>query len=169
MLSLCESHSLSFTHARTHTHMHAHTHACTHARAHTHTHTHTHTFPPSLSCPPDSELVVGFENTAYDVDEIDGYQLACVAVLSGDLDGREVRLSYSTTSGTACTLTSDVTFPYTDKDFIMVPYSAIGNHILLMKSSLITFSPSLIIMYIYTCQVLIFHQKIYVYVIIILT
>ena len=51
---------------------------------------------------PESALVVGLEETAYTVDEVDSYQLVCVAVLSGDVDGREISLSYSTTGGTAC-------------------------------------------------------------------
>ena len=46
--------------------------------------------------------MVGLEETAYTVDEVDSYQLVCVGVLSGDVDGREISLSYSTTSGTAC-------------------------------------------------------------------
>ena len=50
----------------------------------------------------ESALVVGLEETAYTVDEVDSYQLVCVGVLSGDVDGREIMLSYSTTSGTAC-------------------------------------------------------------------
>ncbi|CAI8052154.1 Sodium/calcium exchanger 2 [Geodia barretti] len=49
----------------------------------------------------ESALVVGLEETAYTVDEVDSYQLVCVGVLSGDVDGREISLSYSTTSGTA--------------------------------------------------------------------
>ena len=49
----------------------------------------------------DSALVVGFEQTAYTIDEVDGYQLVCIDVLSGDVDGREIVLDYSTTSGTA--------------------------------------------------------------------
>ena len=53
---------------------------------------------------------MGFEETAYDVDEVDSYQLVCVGVLSGDLDGREVMLSYSTTSGTACKFGRDVLY-----------------------------------------------------------
>ena len=50
----------------------------------------------------ESALVVGLEETAYTVDEVDSYQLVCVGVLSGDVDGREISLSYCTTSGTAC-------------------------------------------------------------------
>ena len=50
----------------------------------------------------ESDLVVGLEETAYTVDEVDSYQLVCIGVLSGDVDGREITLSYSTTSGTAC-------------------------------------------------------------------
>ena len=38
------------------------------------------------------------------MDEIDSYQLVCVGVLSGDVSGREIMLSYSTASGTACML-----------------------------------------------------------------
>ena len=47
---------------------------------------------------------MGLEKTAYTVDEIGSYQLVCVGVLSGDVNGREMMLSYSTTSGTACML-----------------------------------------------------------------
>ena len=52
----------------------------------------------------ESALVVGFQQTAYTIDEVDGYQLVCIQVLSGDVDGREIMLDYSTSSGTACTL-----------------------------------------------------------------
>ena len=48
--------------------------------------------------------MVGLERRDYRVDEIDSYQLVCVGVLSGDVDGREIMLSYSTASGTACML-----------------------------------------------------------------
>ena len=44
---------------------------------------------------------VGFEQTAYLVGEVDGFQLVCIDVLSGELDGREIELDYSTTSGSA--------------------------------------------------------------------
>ena len=46
-------------------------------------------------------MTVGFEQTAYTVTEIDGYQLACFKVLSGDIAGRELAFDYSTSSGTA--------------------------------------------------------------------
>ena len=52
----------------------------------------------------DSALVVGFEQTAYTVDEVDDYQLVCIVVLSGDVDGREIILDYTTSSGTASRL-----------------------------------------------------------------
>ena len=46
-------------------------------------------------------MTVGFEQSAYTVDEVDSYQLACFAVLSGDIAGRELAFDYTTTSGTA--------------------------------------------------------------------
>ena len=49
-------------------------------------------------------VTVGFEETAYTVTEVDGYQLACFKVLSGDLAGRELEFDYSTSSGTASKL-----------------------------------------------------------------
>jgi hypothetical protein len=49
----------------------------------------------------ESAIVVGFEETAYIVYEVDGYQLVYIDVLSGNVDGREIRLYYCTTSGTA--------------------------------------------------------------------
>ena len=48
-------------------------------------------------------VTVGFEQSAYTVDEVDSYQLACFAVLSGDIAGRELAFDYTTTSGTAST------------------------------------------------------------------
>lgn len=42
------------------------------------------------------------QQTAYRVDEVDGYQLVCFGILSGDIAGRELTFEYSTTSGTAC-------------------------------------------------------------------
>lgn len=41
------------------------------------------------------------QQTAYTVGEVDDYQLACFEVLSGDIDGREIVIDYSTASGTA--------------------------------------------------------------------
>ena len=35
------------------------------------------------------------------MDEVDDVQLVCIGVLSGDVDGREIILRYSTSSGTA--------------------------------------------------------------------
>ena len=52
----------------------------------------------------DSALVVGFEQSSYRVDEVDSYQMVCIEVLSGDVDGREIVLDYSTASGTASKL-----------------------------------------------------------------
>ena len=46
-------------------------------------------------------VTVGMQQTAYRIDEVDGYQLVCVGVLSGDIAGRELTFDYSTTSGTA--------------------------------------------------------------------
>ena len=51
----------------------------------------------------ETALRVGLEHTAYTVDEVDGFQLVCIDVLSGDVDGREITLDYSTSSGTAST------------------------------------------------------------------
>ena len=44
---------------------------------------------------------MGLEHTAYTVDEVDGFQLVCIDVLSGDIDGRDIILHYSTSSGSA--------------------------------------------------------------------
>ena len=41
------------------------------------------------------------QQTAYTVGEVDDYQLVCFEVLSGDIDGREIVIDYSTASGTA--------------------------------------------------------------------
>ena len=49
----------------------------------------------------ETALRVGLEQTAYTVDEVDSFQLVCIDVLSGDVDGREIILDYSTSSGTA--------------------------------------------------------------------
>lgn len=46
-------------------------------------------------------VTVGFEQTAYTVDEVDDYQLVCFKVLSGNLASRELTFDYTTTSGTA--------------------------------------------------------------------
>ena len=64
----------------------------------------TENSPPNHFYVSDSALVVGFEQTAYTVDEVDGYQLVCIVVLSGDVDGREIVLDYKTSSGTASRL-----------------------------------------------------------------
>ena len=37
----------------------------------------------------------------YSVHETDGYQVVCAEVQSGDIAGRTIEISYSTTSGTA--------------------------------------------------------------------
>ena len=41
------------------------------------------------------------QQTAYTVGEVDNYQLVCLGVLSGDIDGREIVITYTTGSGTA--------------------------------------------------------------------
>ena len=46
-------------------------------------------------------VTIGMQQTAYTVGEVDDYQLACFEVLSGDIDGREIVIDYSTASGTA--------------------------------------------------------------------
>ena len=46
-------------------------------------------------------VTIGFEQSEYTIGEVDGYQLACLGVLSGDIDSREIVFDYSTTSGTA--------------------------------------------------------------------
>ena len=46
-------------------------------------------------------VTVGMQQTAYTVGEVDGYQLVCFELVSGDLAGRELTFDYSTTSGTA--------------------------------------------------------------------
>ena len=46
-------------------------------------------------------VTVGIQQTAYTVDEVDDYQLVCVEVLAGDIDGREVTVNYLTASGSA--------------------------------------------------------------------
>ena len=51
----------------------------------------------------ETALRVGLEETAYTVDEVDGFQLVCIDVLSGDVDGREITLNYFTRSGSAST------------------------------------------------------------------
>ena len=48
-------------------------------------------------------VTVGMLQTAYTVGEVDGYQLVCFGVLSGDIDEREIVISYTTVSGTAST------------------------------------------------------------------
>ena len=46
-------------------------------------------------------VTVGMQQTDYTVDEVAGYQLVCVGVLSGEIAGRELTFQYSTASGTA--------------------------------------------------------------------
>ena len=46
-------------------------------------------------------VTIGIQQTAYTVTEVDDYQLVCFEVLSGDIDGREIVIDYSTASGTA--------------------------------------------------------------------
>lgn len=46
-------------------------------------------------------VTVGMQRTAYTVGEVDELLVVCIAVLSGDIDGREIVIQYSTTSGTA--------------------------------------------------------------------
>ena len=46
-------------------------------------------------------VTVGVQQTAYTVGEVDGYQLVCFELVSGDLARRELTFDYSTTSGTA--------------------------------------------------------------------
>ena len=41
------------------------------------------------------------QQTSYTVGEVDDYQLVCFEVLSGDIDGREIVIHYSTASATA--------------------------------------------------------------------
>jgi hypothetical protein len=52
-------------------------------------------------CITERKLRIGFEKTAYTVSEVDGFQVVCIDVLSGDVDGREIILDYSTSSGSA--------------------------------------------------------------------
>ena len=49
-------------------------------------------------------VTVGMQQTAYTVTEVDEYQLVCFEVLAGDVEGREIVIDYSTTSGTASKL-----------------------------------------------------------------
>lgn len=46
-------------------------------------------------------VTVGIQQTTYTIGEIDDYQLVCIEVLSGDIDGREIVFDYSTASGSA--------------------------------------------------------------------
>lgn len=46
-------------------------------------------------------VTIGLQQTAYTVGEVDDYQLVCLEVLSGDIDGREIIINYLTASGTA--------------------------------------------------------------------
>ena len=46
-------------------------------------------------------VTIGMMQTEYTVGEVDGYQLVCFGVLSGDIDNREIVFTYSTSSGTA--------------------------------------------------------------------
>jgi hypothetical protein len=48
-------------------------------------------------------VTIGMQQTAYTVGEVDNYQLVCLGVLSGDIDGREIVITYTTGSGTADT------------------------------------------------------------------
>ena len=48
--------------------------------------------------------------TEYTVGEIDGHQLVCFGLLSGDIDNREIVFDYTTSSGTA-----GVTYNYFQK------------------------------------------------------
>ena len=44
---------------------------------------------------------VGLQQTTYTVTEVDEQQLVCFEVLSGDVNGREFVIDYTTSSGTA--------------------------------------------------------------------
>ena len=44
---------------------------------------------------------IGVQQTMYSVYETDGYQVVCAEIQSGDIAGRMIEISYSTTSGTA--------------------------------------------------------------------
>ena len=44
---------------------------------------------------------IGLQQTMYSVHETDGYQVVCAEIQSGDIAGRTIEISYSTTSGTA--------------------------------------------------------------------
>lgn len=46
-------------------------------------------------------VTVGLQQTAYTITEVDGYQLVCLEVLSGNVEGRELVFDYTTSSGTA--------------------------------------------------------------------
>ena len=46
-------------------------------------------------------VTIGMMQTEYTVGEIDGHQLVCFGVLSGDIDNREIVFDYTTSSGTA--------------------------------------------------------------------
>ena len=45
--------------------------------------------------------MIGLQQTMYSVHETDGYQVVCAEIQSGDIAGRTIEISYSTTSGTA--------------------------------------------------------------------
>ena len=46
-------------------------------------------------------VTIGLQQTMYSVHETDGYQVVCAEIQSGDIAGRTIEISYSTTSGTA--------------------------------------------------------------------
>jgi hypothetical protein len=48
-------------------------------------------------------VTIGLQQTAYTVTEVDEQQLVCFEVLSGDVNGREFVIDYTTSSGTATT------------------------------------------------------------------
>ena len=49
-------------------------------------------------------VTIGLQQTAYTVTEDDEQQLVCFEVLSGDVNGREFVIDYTTSSGTASKL-----------------------------------------------------------------
>ena len=50
-------------------------------------------------------LKIGLEQIAYTVSEVDGFRIVCLTVFAGNIDGREITLDYSTSSGTAGIIT----------------------------------------------------------------
>lgn len=48
-----------------------------------------------------AQTVIGIRQTMYSVRETDSYAAVCIEILSGDANGRNITISYSTSNGTA--------------------------------------------------------------------